>query len=80
MSTRERMLTSGYAQPNGKEIRFISDYVLAGYGTGAIMVVPRTTAATMLSPVISTAVGLRSKAATSRRNPMTPKRETDHLN
>ena len=52
---------------NGAEVPiFISDYVLATYGTGAIMAVPPTTAATGSSPRSSACPSSRSSRAIPR--------------
>ena len=73
---RERMIdkkvsgvfTGSYAvNPlTGKQIPvYVSDYVLAGYGTGAIMPCPPTTRATMPLPVTSISLSyLLSRVAT----------------
>ena len=56
---------------------WISEYVLSGYGTGAIMAVPDTTAATTLLPNISTCpsspLSMTGKATICRKVPTMPK-------
>ena len=60
---------------NGERVPiFVADYVLAGYGTGAIMAVPRTTSVTTRSRRSSAWRSVGSSRGRARRAPISARR------